>query len=56
MFDLYTGHQVGDGRKSVAFAMRLRAPDRTLTAEEVAAVRDAAVSEAARRHQAELRG
>jgi phenylalanyl-tRNA synthetase beta chain len=55
MFDLYTGEQVGAGRKSVAFTLRLRAPDRTLTAEEVTAVRDAAVAEAARRHQAELR-
>jgi phenylalanyl-tRNA synthetase beta chain len=56
MFDLYSGPQLGEGRKSVAFAMRLRAPDRTLTAEEVAAVRDAAVAEAAHRHSAELRG
>jgi phenylalanyl-tRNA synthetase beta chain len=55
MFDLYSGPQVGEGRKSVAFAMRLRAPDRTLTADEVAAVRDAAVAEAAGRHGAELR-
>ncbi len=55
MFDLYTGEQAGSGRKSVAFTMRLRAPDRTLTAEEVAEVRAAAVAEAARRHQAVLR-
>jgi phenylalanyl-tRNA synthetase beta chain len=55
MFDLYTGEQAGSGRKSVAFTMRLRAADRTLTAEEVAGVREAAVAEAARRHQAVLR-
>jgi phenylalanyl-tRNA synthetase beta chain len=52
LFDLYTGEQAGEGRKSVAFALRLRASDRTLTAEEVAAVRQAAVAEAAKRHGA----
>jgi phenylalanyl-tRNA synthetase beta chain len=43
LFDVYTGPQVGEGRKSLAFALRLRAPDRTLTAAESGAVRDAAV-------------
>jgi phenylalanyl-tRNA synthetase beta chain len=43
LFDVYTGPQVGEGRKSLAFALRLRAPDRTLTAAESNAVRDAAV-------------
>jgi len=43
-------------RKSLAFAVRLRAVDRTLTAEEVAAVRAAAVAEAERRCGATLRG
>ena len=36
--------------------LRLRAPDRTLTAEDVAAVRDAAVAAAAERCHAVLRG
>jgi phenylalanyl-tRNA synthetase beta chain len=49
LFDMYTGEQVGEGRKSLAFALRMRAPDRTLTAAEANAVRDAAVAEAARR-------
>ena len=31
LFDVYTGAQVGAGRKSLAFALRFRAPDRTLT-------------------------
>ena len=35
LFDVYTGDQVGAGRKSLAFALRFRAPDRTLTVEEV---------------------
>jgi phenylalanyl-tRNA synthetase beta chain len=55
LFDVYLGDQVGVGRKSLAFTLRLRAVDRTLTADEVAEVRTAAVAEAARRHGAELR-
>src|SRR5690606_30214788 len=38
-FDVFTGPQVGEGKKSLALAVRLRAADRTLTAEEVAQVR-----------------
>jgi phenylalanyl-tRNA synthetase beta chain len=49
MFDMYTGEQVGEGKRSLAFALRFRAPDRTLTVEETTAARDAAVDEAARR-------
>jgi phenylalanyl-tRNA synthetase beta chain len=56
LFDVYTGPQVGSGRKSLAFALRLRAPDRTLTAEEAAAARDAAVASAEARVGASLRG
>jgi phenylalanyl-tRNA synthetase beta chain len=55
LFDVYTGEQVGEGRKSLAYALRFRAPDRTLTAAEVAEVRDAAVGEAGERVGAELR-
>ncbi|MFC4786106.1 phenylalanine--tRNA ligase subunit beta [Nocardioides sp. MAHUQ-72] len=49
LFDVYTGDQVGAGRKSLAFALRFRAPDRTLTEQETAAARDAAVALAAER-------
>ncbi|MGE4361667.1 MAG: phenylalanine--tRNA ligase subunit beta, partial [Mycolicibacterium sp.] len=49
IFDVYTGPQIGDGRKSLALALRFRAPDRTLTEDEASAARDAAVREAARR-------
>jgi phenylalanyl-tRNA synthetase beta chain len=55
LFDVYTGDQVGEGRKSLAVALRLRAADRTLTMEETAAVRDAVVAAAARRVGGELR-
>jgi phenylalanyl-tRNA synthetase beta chain len=47
LFDVYTGPQIGEGRKSLAFALRLRAQDRTLTAAESASARDAAVRAAA---------
>ncbi|QUX24539.1 MULTISPECIES: phenylalanine--tRNA ligase subunit beta [Nocardiopsis] len=55
LFDVYTGEQVGEGRKSVAFTLRFRAADRTLTAEEAGAARDAAVAAAAERTGAALR-
>ena len=47
LFDVYTGEQLGVGKKSLAFALRFRAPDRTLTVAETNAARDAAVSKAA---------
>ncbi|WP_348525539.1 phenylalanine--tRNA ligase subunit beta [Litorihabitans aurantiacus] len=56
LFDVYTGDQVGEGKKSLAFALRLRAADRTLTAAETAGVRDAVVALAAERVGGVLRG
>jgi phenylalanyl-tRNA synthetase beta chain len=56
LFDVYTGEQVPEGRKSLAYTLRFRAPDRTLTADEATAARDAAVAEAGRRTGAALRG
>ena len=56
LFDVYVGPQVPEGHRSLAFALRFRAPDRTLAAEEIAAARAAGVAEAARRHGAVLRG
>ncbi|HET9896408.1 MAG TPA: phenylalanine--tRNA ligase subunit beta [Streptosporangiaceae bacterium] len=55
LFDVYTGEQIGAGRKSLAYSLRFRAADRTLTDDEVALVKDAAVAEAARRTGAVLR-
>jgi len=55
LFDVYTGAQVGEDRKSLAYTLRFRAPDRTLTAAEATAARDAAVAEAGRRVGAVLR-
>ena len=44
LFDIYRGPQIGDGHKSLAFALRFRAFGRTLTAVDAAAARDAAVA------------
>jgi phenylalanyl-tRNA synthetase beta chain len=41
VFDLYRGEQLGEGRKSLALRLQFRAPDRTLTDEEVAERREA---------------
>jgi phenylalanyl-tRNA synthetase beta chain len=35
VFDIYEGEQVGEGRKSLALRLEFRAPDRTLTDDEV---------------------
>ena len=55
LFDLYQGGQVGEGKKSLAFSLELRAPDKTITDEEALAVRDRIVSALAERVGAELR-
>jgi phenylalanyl-tRNA synthetase beta chain len=56
LFDVYAGEQVGEGKRSLAFSMRMRAPDRTLTLEEATSARDAAVAVAAERVGAVVRG
>ncbi|GAA3728074.1 phenylalanine--tRNA ligase subunit beta [Streptomyces tremellae] len=56
LFDVFEGEQIGAGRKSLAYALRFRADDRTLTVEEATAARDAAVALAAERTGAVLRG
>ena len=56
LFDVYTDDQrLGQGLKSLAFALRFRAGDRTLTVEEATAARDQAVASAAARTGAVLR-
>ncbi len=49
LFDVYTGDQIGAGKKSLAFALRFRAPDRTLKEGESVTARDAAVAAAVER-------
>ncbi|HEY3340301.1 MAG TPA: phenylalanine--tRNA ligase subunit beta [Propionicimonas sp.] len=55
LFDVFTGGQVPHGHRSLAFALRFRAADRTLTDVETAAARASAVALAGERHGAVLR-
>ncbi|KDN78013.1 phenylalanyl-tRNA synthetase subunit beta [Streptomyces olindensis] len=56
LFDVYeNAEQLGEGRKSLAYALRFRAADRTLTVDEASAARDAAVALAGERVGADLR-
>ncbi|MFD8133468.1 phenylalanine--tRNA ligase subunit beta [Streptomyces mirabilis] len=57
LFDVYeNGEQLGEGKKSLAYALRFRADDRTLTVDEASAARDVAVALAGERTGAVLRG
>ena len=44
LFDVYAGKRIEDGKKSLAFSLRFRADDRTLTADEASAARESAVA------------
>jgi phenylalanyl-tRNA synthetase beta chain len=55
VFDVYVGSPLPPGRKNLAFALRYRAPDRTLRDEEVQAAHAEIVEEVNRRLGAELR-
>ncbi len=56
LFDVFTdAERIGAGLRSLAFALRFRAPDRTLTVEEATIGRDAGVAAAIERHGAQLR-
>lgn len=49
LFDVYAGKGIEHGKKSLAFGLRFRAADRTLTADEASAARENAVAMAASR-------
>ena len=53
LFDRYD--KIGDGKVSLAFTLVFRAPDRTLTGEEVSAMREAATAVAAKKFGAIVR-
>lgn len=55
LFDVYRGKQIGEGQKSVAFALTYRGADRTLTDEDVAKVHNKVLSELKEKAQAALR-
>ena len=54
-FDVYRGEQVGEGRKSIAFAVSFQSEERTLTDEDAAELRERIVAALAERFGAELR-
>lgn len=56
LFDVYRGAGVADGRRSLAYTLRLQAPDRTLTDSEVAEVRAAVIAAVEGQLPAALRG
>jgi phenylalanyl-tRNA synthetase beta chain len=55
LFDVWRDASLGEGRRSLNYRARLRAPDRTLTDQEVAEVRERAAAAALERHGAVLR-
>jgi phenylalanyl-tRNA synthetase beta chain len=57
LFDVYADEErLGPDVKSLAFSLRFRARDRTLTVEEATVARDAAITRASERFGAQLRG
>jgi phenylalanyl-tRNA synthetase beta chain len=56
LFDVFRSASVGPGKVSLAFALRFRAPDRTLTDDEVGRLRQAAIDAVVAGHGASLRG
>ncbi len=56
LFDVFRSEALGEGHKSLAFALRFRAPDRTLTDAEVGGVREQCIQAMAAAHGATLRG
>ena len=55
VFDVYRGEQVGPGKKSIALAAAFQSPERTLSDEDAAAIRERIVAALAERFGAELR-
>jgi phenylalanyl-tRNA synthetase beta chain len=55
LFDVFRSASVGAGKVSLAFALRFRAPDRTLTDDEVGTLRRAGIDAVASEHGASLR-
>jgi phenylalanyl-tRNA synthetase beta chain len=55
VFDVYRGEQVGEGQKSVAIRLAFQSPDRTLSDEDAAELRERIVRALAEQHGARLR-
>ncbi|NLX43822.1 MAG: phenylalanine--tRNA ligase subunit beta, partial [Chloroflexi bacterium] len=55
LFDVYKGAQVGEGRKSLAYSLTFRSPDKTLTSEQANRQRDRIVQALRKAYDAEIR-
>jgi phenylalanyl-tRNA synthetase beta chain len=55
VFDVYRGEQVGEGKKSIAFSVAFQSPERTLSDEDAAALRQKIADALAERFGAVLR-
>jgi phenylalanyl-tRNA synthetase beta chain len=55
LFDVFRSEALGPNKKSLAFGLRFRAPDRTLTDEEVGGLRQRLIDAMAKGHGASLR-
>ena len=56
LFDIYTGDQIPEDMKSVAYSITYRAPDRTLREEEVNEIQNSIIVDLKNAYNAELRG
>ena len=54
-FDVYRGGQIGPGQKSIAFSVTFQSPERTLTDEDAAELRNRIVSALEQAFGAKLR-
>ena len=55
LFDVYTGKQIAEGKKSLAFTVRFQSDERTLTDEEADAAFNNIISAISSKFKAELR-
>ena len=55
LFDVFRGAQLGAGHRSLAWRLRLRSGERTLTEVDLASVRQGAIDAVVAAHAAELR-
>ncbi|WP_296761368.1 phenylalanine--tRNA ligase subunit beta [Varibaculum sp.] len=55
LFDVFSGEQLGAGKKSLAFSLKIRSAEGTLSADEIQAVRNRIIKTTAKKFKATLR-